>query len=46
VPGSASGYRYDDTAFSITWPLAVTVIADRDLAWPAFEIGAPVSSPL
>jgi dTDP-4-dehydrorhamnose 3,5-epimerase len=45
VPESACGYRYDDTAFNITWPFAVTVITERDLGWPAFEIRAQVSSP-
>jgi dTDP-4-dehydrorhamnose 3,5-epimerase len=44
VPQSASGYRYNDTAFSITWPLAVTAISDRDLGWPAFKTGAQASS--
>ena len=33
---AAGGYRYDDAAFGITWPLSVTVIGERDLGWPAF----------
>ena len=33
APQSASGFRYDDPAFSIVWPLPVTVIAEKDLAW-------------
>jgi dTDP-4-dehydrorhamnose 3,5-epimerase len=45
VPDSAGGYRYDDTAFGITWPLAVTMVSERDLEWPAFGISAQVSSP-
>jgi dTDP-4-dehydrorhamnose 3,5-epimerase len=36
APEAAGGYRYDDTAFGIAWPLPVTVISERDLAWPAF----------
>jgi dTDP-4-dehydrorhamnose 3,5-epimerase len=36
VPEAAAGYRYDDPAFAIAWPLAVSVISPRDLAWPAF----------
>jgi dTDP-4-dehydrorhamnose 3,5-epimerase len=35
-PGHASGFRYDDRAFAIAWPAAPVVIADADLAWPAF----------
>ena len=36
APQTAGGYRYDDAAFGIAWPLAVTVISERDLGWPAF----------
>ncbi len=40
-PPHARGYRYDDPAFRIPWPLPVARIGDRDLAWPAFEgVGA------
>jgi dTDP-4-dehydrorhamnose 3,5-epimerase len=31
------GFRYDDRAFSLAWPLAITVISEQDLAWPAFS---------
>ncbi len=34
---AASGYRYDDPAFAVAWPLPVTVIGERDLAWPPFR---------
>jgi dTDP-4-dehydrorhamnose 3,5-epimerase len=37
APEAAGGYRYDDAAFGIAWPLPVTVIGDRDLGWPAFK---------
>ena len=30
------GFRYDDSAFGLAWPLAITVISEQDLAWPAF----------
>ncbi len=33
---AASGFRYDDPAFSISWPLPVSCICDRDKAWPSF----------
>jgi dTDP-4-dehydrorhamnose 3,5-epimerase len=39
APGHANGFRYDDPAFGIEWPLPISVIADKDLAWPAFRIG-------
>jgi dTDP-4-dehydrorhamnose 3,5-epimerase len=35
-PESAAGYRFDDPAFAIRWPLEVTIVSSRDLAWPAF----------
>ena len=38
APESATGYRYDDPVFSITWPLPITAIGDNDLHWPAFRV--------
>jgi dTDP-4-dehydrorhamnose 3,5-epimerase len=35
VPAAADGFRFDDNAIGITWPLPVTVIAEKDLSWPA-----------
>jgi dTDP-4-dehydrorhamnose 3,5-epimerase len=40
APEAAGGYRYDDAAFGIAWPLPVTVISERDLSWPPLS---PVS---
>jgi len=37
TPGSEGGARYDDPAFGIEWPLAVTVISEKDASWPDFE---------
>jgi dTDP-4-dehydrorhamnose 3,5-epimerase len=37
APGAASGVRYDDPAFRVTWPLPVSVISDKDLRWPDFQ---------
>ena len=34
APNSASGVRFDDPAFKIEWPLAVTVISEQDRNWP------------
>lgn len=35
-PESATGVRYDDPAFGITWPGEITTISDNDISWPAF----------
>jgi dTDP-4-dehydrorhamnose 3,5-epimerase len=37
TPAAARGARYDDPAFDVAWPLAVSVISERDLNWPDFE---------
>jgi dTDP-4-dehydrorhamnose 3,5-epimerase len=34
-PEAAAGYRYDDPALGISWPLPVAIISERDLGWPA-----------
>jgi dTDP-4-dehydrorhamnose 3,5-epimerase len=36
-PEAAGGYRYDDPAFGIIWPLPVAAISERDLRWEAFS---------
>jgi len=33
VPECARGARFDDPAFGIEWPLAVTAISERDRSW-------------
>jgi dTDP-4-dehydrorhamnose 3,5-epimerase len=37
APNVADGYRYDDEAFGIVWPLPVVMISPRDLSWPKFK---------
>jgi dTDP-4-dehydrorhamnose 3,5-epimerase len=37
TPASGHGIRYDDPAFSIEWPLDVSVISAQDRAWPDFD---------
>ncbi len=37
TPSAAAGVRFDDPAFSISWPLPVTVISEKDKTWPAFR---------
>ncbi len=40
-PAAGRGYRFDDPAFGILWPLAVSMISERDLGWPAFAAEVP-----
>jgi dTDP-4-dehydrorhamnose 3,5-epimerase len=37
APQAEGGFRYDDPAFDLRWPLAVTAISPKDLAWPPYE---------
>ncbi len=36
APRYAAGYRYNDPAFNIKWPLPVTEISDKDKNWAGF----------
>jgi dTDP-4-dehydrorhamnose 3,5-epimerase len=36
TPGSERGVCYDDLAFGITWPMPLSIISDKDRAWPQF----------
>jgi dTDP-4-dehydrorhamnose 3,5-epimerase len=36
-PGHDRGVRFDDPALAIAWPLPVSVISDKDRAWPLLE---------
>ncbi|WP_068378468.1 dTDP-4-dehydrorhamnose 3,5-epimerase family protein [Paraglaciecola hydrolytica] len=36
-PELSDGFRYDDSAFEITWPLPVECIAERDKLYPDFN---------
>ncbi len=36
APETARGFRYDDPAFAIRWPLPISVISQQDLNWPPF----------
>lgn len=33
APGGEEGFRYDDPAFGISWPLPVSEISDKDAGW-------------
>ncbi len=37
TPGTERGYRHDDPAFGIEWPLPVSVISDKDASWELFS---------
>jgi dTDP-4-dehydrorhamnose 3,5-epimerase len=36
TPGYERGLRYDDSAFGIEWPLPISEISEKDMAWPLF----------
>lgn len=36
TPGHERGLRYNDPTFGIEWPLPVSVISEKDAAWPLF----------
>jgi dTDP-4-dehydrorhamnose 3,5-epimerase len=36
TPGAEGGLRYNDPSFDIQWPLPVSVISDKDAAWPDY----------
>ncbi|MDQ4146238.1 MAG: dTDP-4-dehydrorhamnose 3,5-epimerase family protein, partial [Pseudomonadota bacterium] len=38
TPGAERGARFNDPAFSIRWPLDVTVISEKDASWADFQI--------
>ncbi|HXF64618.1 MAG TPA: dTDP-4-dehydrorhamnose 3,5-epimerase [Caldilineaceae bacterium] len=40
TPGAERGIRYNDPAFAVQWPLAVTVISQKDQSWPDFQLDA------
>lgn len=38
TPGAEGGVRWDDPAFAIAWPRPVTVISEKDAAWPDVDL--------
>ena len=42
TPGAERGIRYDDPTFAIDWPLAVSIISDKDRTWADFQEAAVV----
>ncbi len=45
APNSEQGFRHDDPAFGLTWPVPVTEMSDKDRNWPDFDpkLVAPVA---
>ncbi len=37
TPSAVRGVRFDDPAFDIRWPSAVTVVSEQDRRWPLVE---------
>lgn len=37
TPGVEGGFRYDDPALGIDWPVEVAVISEKDAAWPLID---------
>jgi dTDP-4-dehydrorhamnose 3,5-epimerase len=40
APGAEMGFRYDDPAFGVEWPLPVSVVSDKDASWAPFDADA------
>jgi dTDP-4-dehydrorhamnose 3,5-epimerase len=36
TPGMERGLRYDDPVLAIKWPVQVTVVSEKDKAWPLY----------
>lgn len=44
MPEAQQGFRWDDPVFAISWPLAATVLSERDATCPRLEsLGSTVS---
>jgi dTDP-4-dehydrorhamnose 3,5-epimerase len=39
-PEHGRGFRYDDPAFGVEWPLEVTQISEQDQSWPLWRRAA------
>ena len=37
APQAERGLRWNDPAFSISWPVSDVIVSDKDAAWPDFE---------
>lgn len=39
TPGAEGGFRWNDPALAIDWPMPVAVISEKDAAWPLIGAG-------
>ena len=39
-PGSARGYRWNDPAFNIQWPMEPVVMSEKDRIYPDYEVSS------
>jgi dTDP-4-dehydrorhamnose 3,5-epimerase len=46
APDYACGYRFDDPAFGLKWPLPISEISEQDLAWPLLTGEASIKNPV
>lgn len=37
APDAGRGFRWDDPAFAIAWPVAPAIVSDKDAEWPAWS---------
>ncbi|WP_421656448.1 dTDP-4-dehydrorhamnose 3,5-epimerase [Leptothermofonsia sp. ETS-13] len=44
-PACERGFKYDDPAFDIRWPLPVSKISEKDVSWVPFTAIAPALEP-
>jgi dTDP-4-dehydrorhamnose 3,5-epimerase len=40
APGAERGFRFDDPALAITWPIAGAIVSEKDRAWPDLDLPA------
>jgi dTDP-4-dehydrorhamnose 3,5-epimerase len=38
APDAASGFRFDEPAFGIAWPLPVMMLSEKDASWPQLVV--------
>ncbi len=44
APECQRGYRWNDPAFGIVWPVSLEVISEKDAALPDFQPGQPIET--
>jgi len=45
APGGEQGFRHDDPAFGLRWPLPVEVVSDKDASWPLVDPAEATAGP-